>query len=143
MRYFQASTCDKTIETVLACLQMTMLGLGTVLQRPSTSSSISAQTVSPRTPRRLACRVPPCAALVTDTPRPKTLGTSSGNGKVGENGPTIINGQVGCLPCVLLLPLDWQDAHVTGSGMQECKFCVIRVPPTCQSMFFAAYLRLQ
>ncbi|CAL8468822.1 g8363 [Coccomyxa elongata] len=74
--------------------KMTSLGLGTVLQRPSTSSSIPAHNISTRTPRRSICRVQPCAALVTDTPRPKSVGTSNGNGKIGENGPTIIDGQV-------------------------------------------------
>lgn len=81
--------------------QMAMLGLGTVLQRPSTSSNISTQTFSPRAPRRLACRVQPCAALVTDTPRPKIIGNSNGNGTVGQNGPTIIDGQVRSSACGL------------------------------------------
>ena len=78
---------------------MTSLGLGTVLQRPSTCNSVPAHIVSARTLRRSTCKVQPCAALVTDTPRPKSVGTSNGNGKIGQNGPTIIDGQV----CFLIL----------------------------------------
>ena len=72
-----------------------MLGRSTVLPCSSPSTSFAA-TSTLRQPRRPASRSI-AAALVTDTPRPKAVesnGSRNGNGKVGEGGPTIINGQV-------------------------------------------------
>ena len=72
-----------------------MLGRSTVLPCSSPSTSFAA-TSTLRQPRRSVSKSI-SAALVTDTPRPKALesnGSRNGNGKVGEGGPTIINGQV-------------------------------------------------
>lgn len=72
-----------------------MLGRSTVLPCSSPSTSFAASSTL-RQPRRPAPKSI-SAALVTDTPRPKAVesnGSRSGDGKVGEGGPTIINGQV-------------------------------------------------
>lgn len=84
------SQVKRQASTVSVPVQMAALGRSTVYQRPSTSSSIQPLKTAPRTPRRLVCR----AALVTETPAPRTSTTTVSNGKVGEAGPTIINGQV-------------------------------------------------
>ena len=73
-----------------------MLGRSTVLPCSSPSTSFAAPTIF-RQPRRLAAPKHVQAALVTDTPRSKAVesnGSRNGDGKVGEGGPTIINGQV-------------------------------------------------
>lgn len=72
-----------------------MLGRSTVLPCSSPSTSFAA-TNTLRQPRRPASKAV-SAALVTETPRPKAVesnGSRNGDGKVGEGGPTIINGQV-------------------------------------------------
>ena len=73
-----------------------MLGRSTVLPYSSPSTAVAAPSAL-RQPRRAAAKKV-SAALVTDTPRPKAIESNrsarNGNGKVGEGGPTIINGQV-------------------------------------------------
>ncbi|CAK0780065.1 hypothetical protein CVIRNUC_004927 [Coccomyxa viridis] len=73
-----------------------MLGRSTVLPCSSPSTSFAAPSTL-RQPRRAAAKSI-SAALVTDTPRPKAIEsngtTRNGNGKLGQGGPTIINGQV-------------------------------------------------
>ena len=72
---------------------MAMLGRGSALQRTATSTSAPALNTSRRPARRAAC-----AALVTEAPQLKPQ-SRNGNGVVGTNGPTIINGQVGPCSC--------------------------------------------
>ena len=72
-----------------------MLGRSTVLPCSTPSTGFTASSTL-RQPCRPALRGI-SAALVTDTPRPKANennGSRNGDGKVGEGGPTIINGQV-------------------------------------------------
>lgn len=72
-----------------------MLGRSTVLPCSTPSTGFTASSTL-RQPCRPALRGI-SAALVTDTHRPKaneSNGSRNGDGKVGEGGPTIINGQV-------------------------------------------------
>ena len=72
-----------------------MLGRSTVLPCSTPSTGFTASSTL-RQPCRPALRGI-SAAHVTDTPRPKaneSNGSRNGDGKVGEGGPTIINGQV-------------------------------------------------
>jgi hypothetical protein len=74
----------------LLCADMAMLGRGSALQRTATSTSAPALSTSRRPARRAAS-----AALVTEAPQLKPQSRNgNGNGVVGTNGPTIINGQV-------------------------------------------------
>jgi len=89
--------------------EVRMLGRSTVLPCSSPSTNFAA-TSTLRQPRRPVLKSI-SAALVTDTPRPKAVesnGSRNGDGKVGEGGPTIINGQVrpGIFYALQLHPLE-------------------------------------
>ena len=87
-----------TLTPVCCCLpaDMAMLGRGSVLHRASAGPSTSAPAAlcaPPRQARRQLSKAA-CAALVTEPPRTKAVEGQNGNGKLGMEGPTIMNGQV-------------------------------------------------
>ena len=112
-----------------------MLGRSTVLPCSSPSTSFTASSTL-RQPHRPAPRGI-SAALVTDTPRPKATesnGSRNGNGKVGEGGPTIINGQV---RAASICPVYLSDSTLLcrspspASSKQDVFACWTHVHPCC------------